>query len=32
MKGGILVGCHHGMTEEMLEHIKASFTDFAGQY
>lgn len=29
MQGGILLGCHHGMTEEMLDHIKASFQEFA---
>ena len=29
MQGGILLGCHHGMTEAMLDHIKASFREFA---
>ena len=32
MRGGILVGCHHGMTKEMLDHIKESFTSFAKQF
>lgn len=32
MRGGILMGCHHGMTEEMLNHIKTSFQAFAGQF
>lgn len=32
MRGGILLGCHHGMTDEMLDHIKVSFQEFAGQY
>lgn len=29
MRGGILVGCHHGMTTQMLNHIKESFSAFA---
>lgn len=28
MQGGILIGCHHGMTEAMMEHIHASFELF----
>lgn len=28
MRGGILLGCHHGMTEEMLAHIHQSFEEF----
>ncbi|MBL4658643.1 MAG: DegT/DnrJ/EryC1/StrS family aminotransferase, partial [Flavobacteriales bacterium] len=32
MRGGILMGCHHGMTEEMLDHIKSSFQVFAEQF
>ncbi|MFH1320707.1 MAG: DegT/DnrJ/EryC1/StrS family aminotransferase [Bacteroidota bacterium] len=32
MKGGILMGCHHGMTEDMLDHIKDSFEDFRKQF
>lgn len=26
MQGGILIGCHHGMTEEMMTHIHKSFS------
>jgi len=32
MRGGILMGCHHGMTQEMKDHIKSSFQDFAKQF
>ena len=32
MRGGILLGCHHGMTEEMLDHIKESFQAFVQQF
>ncbi|MBN4081661.1 aminotransferase class I/II-fold pyridoxal phosphate-dependent enzyme [bacterium AH-315-C07] len=32
MKGGILVGCHHGMNEAMLDHIKESFEVFAQKH
>lgn len=32
MKGGMLVGCHHGMNSEMLAHIKVSFEEFASNY
>lgn len=32
MKGGILIGCHHGLTGEMLQHIHSSFKMFAEQY
>jgi CDP-6-deoxy-D-xylo-4-hexulose-3-dehydrase len=28
MRGGILVACHHGLTEEMLAHIHESFNVF----
>lgn len=28
MRGGILVACHHGLTEEMLAHLQESFTEF----
>lgn len=31
MKGGFLVGCHHGLTEEMVEHIHTSFEEFVNQ-
>lgn len=29
MKGGILLGCHHGLTPEMMDHIHNTFTNFA---
>jgi CDP-6-deoxy-D-xylo-4-hexulose-3-dehydrase len=32
MRGGILLGCHHGMTSEMMAHIHASFEVFAKSY
>lgn len=32
MLGGILLGCHHGLTEEMIAHIHASFAEFAKAY
>ena len=32
MRGGILLGCHHGMTDEMLTHIKESFLEFVKQF
>lgn len=32
MRGGILIGCHHGLTPEMMTHIHQSFEEFAGQY
>jgi CDP-6-deoxy-D-xylo-4-hexulose-3-dehydrase len=28
MRGGILLGCHHGLTEEMMAHIHQSFEEF----
>ena len=31
MRGGILLGCHHGLTDEMIAHIHTSFCDFAKQ-
>jgi len=32
MKTGILLACHHGLTEAMLDHVHASFEEFARQY
>ena len=29
MRGGILLGCHHGLTTEMMAHIHQSFEEFA---
>ena len=28
MRGGILLACHHGLTQEMLDHVHASFDVF----
>lgn len=28
MRGGILIGCHHGLTEEMIAHIHNTFKKF----
>lgn len=32
MRGGILLACHHGLTNEMLAHVHESFRQFAGQF
>lgn len=32
MHGGILLGCHHGLTVEMIAHIHNSFNDFQKQF
>ncbi len=32
MKGGILMACHHGMTRDMMDHLKNSLADFLGQF
>ncbi len=32
MRGGILIACHHGLTDKMLEHIHKSFKRFAEKY
>lgn len=31
MKNGVLLACHHGLTDEMLAHIHQTITDFIGQ-
>ncbi len=28
MRGGILLGCHHGLTQEMMDHMHSSFEAF----
>lgn len=28
MRGGILLGCHHGLSDEQMQHIQSSFTAF----
>lgn len=32
MRGGMLLACHHGLTEDMLSHIHASIESFATQF
>jgi CDP-4-dehydro-6-deoxyglucose reductase, E1 len=32
MTGGMLIACHHGMTLEMMDHIKNTFANFARDY
>ncbi|MGC1183365.1 aminotransferase class I/II-fold pyridoxal phosphate-dependent enzyme [Legionella sp.] len=32
MRGGLLLGCHHGLTPEMIAHIHNSFEDFVKQH
>jgi CDP-6-deoxy-D-xylo-4-hexulose-3-dehydrase len=31
-RGGILLACHHGLTSEMLDHLHASFGEFAARF
>ncbi len=32
MQGGVLLAVHHGLSEEMITHIHASFEEFARNY
>jgi len=32
MRGGVLIGCHHGLTDEMMSHVHACFKLFCKQY
>ena len=32
MRGGILMACHHGLTEQMLAYVHECFDEFAGQF
>jgi len=32
MKGGILLACHHGLNDEMLDHLYGSCTKFLGNF
>ncbi len=32
MRGGMLLGCHHGLTEAMIEHVQERTRAFLGQY
>ena len=29
MRGGILMACHHGLTDDQIDYMHASFQDFA---
>lgn len=32
MRGGMLIGCHHGLTKEMMHHIQNVFEGFISKY
>ncbi len=32
MRGGMLIACHHGLSEEQLAYVHATFSDFAARY
>jgi len=32
MRGGILLACHHGLTDEMVDYVHQQFSEFAKQY
>ena len=32
MRGGILLACHHGLNQAMIDHVKNSVSDFLGQF
>jgi CDP-6-deoxy-D-xylo-4-hexulose-3-dehydrase len=32
MRGGMLIGCHHGLNAEMMEHMHEAFKEFANEY
>lgn len=32
MRGGILIGCHHGLSQEMVDHIHNAFHSFVSMY
>jgi len=32
MRGGVLLGCHHGLTGEMMDHMKKHIREFLHQY
>jgi CDP-6-deoxy-D-xylo-4-hexulose-3-dehydrase len=32
MRGGVLLGCHHGLSAEQIAHMYQSFEDFASQF
>ena len=32
MRGGVLLACHHGLTDDLLAHVHESFRAFAAQF
>ena len=32
MRNGMLIACHHGMTDEMIEHIIMTFNKFKSKF
>lgn len=32
MRGGMLIACHHGLSERQLDHVHEAFTEFAARY
>ena len=32
MRGGLLLGCHQGMTDDQLDYMETSFTKFARRF
>ena len=32
MRGGILLACHHGLNDDMLNHVQVSFEKFKNDY
>ncbi len=32
MRGGVLLGCHHGLTDEMMSHMKSNIKEFLDQF
>ena len=32
MRRGVLLACHHGLTQDMVDHVHSSFDEFARQY
>ncbi len=32
MKGGVLLACHHGLTDDLLSHVHESFSEFAKRF
>lgn len=32
MRGGVLLACHHGLSDEQIDHVHASFAEFADRH